>query len=359
MASLTIAATRSGDPAADARRIALVVGNSAYQHVSRLDNPAKDANGIAQTLTSLGFELVGGKAQLDLDKTAMEAAIRRFGEMLRSGGVGLFYYAGHGLQVRGVNYLVPVSANPAREADIDFELVDANLVLRQMEDASTRLNIVILDACRNNPFGGRGLRSVSTGLAQMQAPEGTIISYATQPGNVALDGNDGHSPFAKALMTTLVTPGLNVLDTFNKVGVAVKRDTGGSQQPWVSNSPIDGDFYFKGGGGGAAVAGGTPPAPAPAPTPTPSPAAGEDSEIVFWESIKGSTNPEDYRAYLDTYPNGRFAKLAAVRARTKPSEPQPRPQPQPSPPQQQAYASPPAQAQTNYARELTDFGVAP
>jgi len=122
--------------------------------------------------------------------------------------------------------------------------VDVNLVLRQMQGSGTRLNMVILDACRNNPFGARGLRSSDGGLAQMRAPEGTLISYATQPGNVALDGADGHSPYTRALASTIKQTGLDIFQTFNQVGLAVKRQTGGSQQPWVSSSPIDGNFYF-------------------------------------------------------------------------------------------------------------------
>jgi Caspase domain len=122
--------------------------------------------------------------------------------------------------------------------------VDINLVLRQMQGSGTRLNMVILDACRNNPFGARGLRSADGGLAQMRAPEGTLISYATQPGSVAQDGGDGHSPYTKALATTIKQAGLDIFQTFNQVGLTVKRVTGGSQQPWVSSSPIDGSFYF-------------------------------------------------------------------------------------------------------------------
>ena len=148
--------------------------------------------------------------------------------------------------MRGTNYLVPVSANPVREADVDFQMVDVGLVLRQMEGAGTRLNIVILDACRNNPFGGRGLRAADGGLAQIRAPEGTLLSYATQPGNVALDGDDGHSPYTRALVDTMQKPGLDVLQAFNQVGLVVKRATGSAQQPWVSTSPIDGSFYFAG-----------------------------------------------------------------------------------------------------------------
>ncbi|MEN3347884.1 MAG: hypothetical protein V7632_1519 [Bradyrhizobium sp.] len=234
-------------PAAADKRVALVVGNSAYQNVSRLQNPTSDAQMVAETLQRLGFALVGGRAQVDLDKSGFDGAIQRFGSQLIGADVALFYYAGHGIQVRGTNYLVPVSANPVREADVDFQMVDVGLVLRQMEGAGTRLNIVILDACRNNPFGGRGLRAADGGLAQLRAPEGTLLSYATQPGNVVLDGDDGHSPYTRALVDTMQKPGLDVLQAFNQVGLVVKRATGSAQQPWVSTSPIDGSFYFAGG----------------------------------------------------------------------------------------------------------------
>ena len=127
----------------------------------------------------------------------MDTAVQNFGRQVQGADVALFYYAGHGVQVSGANYLVPVSANPTREADVDFQMVDVNLVLRQMQGSGTRLNMVILDACRNNPFGARGLRASDGGLAQMRAPEGTLISYATQPGNVAQDGADGHSPYTE------------------------------------------------------------------------------------------------------------------------------------------------------------------
>ena len=230
--------------AASEKRIALVVGNSAYRNVPSLDNPRNDAKLIGDTLSSLGFTLIGGRAQLDLDKSALDNVVQNFGRQIQGADVALFYYAGHGVQVMGSNYLVPVGANPTREADVDFQMVDVNLVLRQIQGAGTRLNMVILDACRNNPFGARGLRSSEGGLAQMRAPEGTLISYATQPGSVAQDGRDGNSPFTKALATTVRTAGLDIFQTFNQVGLAVKRETGGAQQPWVSSSPIDGTFYF-------------------------------------------------------------------------------------------------------------------
>jgi hypothetical protein len=231
-------------PAQAERRVALVVGNSAYQYVSRLDNPANDARLMADTLRGLGFTLARGGALIDLSKSDFDAAIQDFGNQIAGADVALFYYAGHGIQVRGSNHLVPINANPTKEADVDFQMVDVALVLRQMEGSGTRLNLVILDACRNNPFGGRGLRSSAGGLAQMSAAEGTLVSYATQPGSVAQDGTDGNSPFTKALVQTLRLPGVGLFDVFNQVGLSVKRSTGGSQQPWVSSSPIDGTFYF-------------------------------------------------------------------------------------------------------------------
>jgi TPR repeat protein len=233
----------SGGPASAEKRIALVVGNSAYQNVTRLDNPKNDAALIATTMRDLGFMLVGNGPQLDLDKAGLDRAVQNFGRSIQGADVALFYYAGHGVQVNGSNFLVPVNANPTREADVDFEMVDVNVVLRQMQGSRTKLNLVILDACRNNPFGVGGLRAAQGGLAQMRAPEGTLISYATQPGSVAQDG-DVNSPYTRALASTVRRPGLDIFQTFNQVGLAVKRATGGEQQPWVSSSPIDGDFFF-------------------------------------------------------------------------------------------------------------------
>jgi hypothetical protein len=256
-----LAAVLSSLPATASERLALVVGNSSYDHVSSLDNPINDARLVAGTLSDLGFTLIGGGPQIDLDKRSFDKAVQEFGTRLQGADVGLFYYAGHGVQVRGDNYLVPVDANPTREADVDFQMLNAGLVLRQMEAAGTRLNLMILDACRNNPFGGRGLRTSGGGLAQMQAPEGTLISYATQPGNVAQDGVDGNSPYTKALATTMRSPGLDIFQTFNAVGLQVKRATGGAQQPWVASSPIDGVFYFVEGVPEVAVAAPPPQAP--------------------------------------------------------------------------------------------------
>ncbi len=282
-------------PAAAEKRVALVIGNSAYQNVSRLANPKNDAQLVADTLRRLGFTLVGGQAQVELDKASFDSAIQRFGSQLMGADVALFYYAGHGIQLRGTNYLVPISANPAREADVDFQMVDVSLVLRQMEGAGTRLNIVILDACRNNPFGGRGLRAADGGLAQIRAPEGTLLSYATQPGNVALDGDDGHSPYTRALVETMQKPGLDVLQTFNQIGLVVKRATGSAQQPWVSTSPIDGSFYFSGGTPGQ-VATADPPStvlPSPVLPPAASTAARTQSDFIFPDSDRRLLSEQD------------------------------------------------------------------
>jgi uncharacterized caspase-like protein len=227
------------------KRVALVVGNSEYRSIGRLDNASNDAKLLAEALTEIGFELVGDGAQFDLDKAGFDSAVQDFGNRLQGADVGLFYYAGHGVQVRGSNYLVPISANPTKDTDVDFQMVDVAVVLRQMEGSGTRLNLVMLDACRNNPFAGRGLRAGGGGLAQMQAPEGTLISYATQPGNVAQDGFDDHSPYSKELAEIIRKPGLDIFQTFNQVGLAVKKATGGAQQPWLSSSPIEGLFYFK------------------------------------------------------------------------------------------------------------------
>jgi formylglycine-generating enzyme required for sulfatase activity len=305
-----LAGILSASAVAADKRVALVVGNSAYRNVTRLDNPANDAKLLSETLRSLGFTLVGGGAQLDLDKASFDRTVQAFGAQLAGADVGLFYYAGHGVQVRGENYLIPVDANPTKEADVDFQMLDTNLVLRQMEGAGTRLNIVILDACRNNPFGGRGLavgraqdgdntrmRAATGGLAQMQAPEGTLISFATQPGNVAQDGADGNSPYARALADTIRKPGIGIFDAFNQVGLLVKRATGGAQQPWVSSSPIDGTFYFAPSAGAAAA----------------SVASGPAADEIAWNYLKGTTDVGALRRFADEFPSGTHKSEAEAR----------------------------------------------
>ncbi len=227
------------------QRVALVIGEAGYQHVDRLANPGNDAKLIADTLKKSGFTLVGGGAQLDLDRADFARLVQAFGKQIQGADVALFYYAGHGMQVDNTNWLVPVDANPTRQQDLDFQMINAELVLKQMDGANTRLNILILDACRNNPFANLGTRGVASGLAQMKAPDGTMISFATQPGNVAVDGAGADGPYATALAEAIRKPGLDIFHLFNQVGLSVKQATQGSQQPWVSSSPIDGEFYFS------------------------------------------------------------------------------------------------------------------
>jgi hypothetical protein len=226
-------------------RIALVIGNGAYASVGRLANPGNDATLVARSLKANGFTLIGGDAELDLDKSHFDRAVAEFGRAIAGADVALFYYSGHGLQVDGINFLVPVDANPSRRQDLDFQMVSADLVLRQMSGSGTKLNILILDACRNNPFEGTGLRSAGGGLAEMKAPEGTLISYATQPGSVARDGQGRDSPYTLALVDAIREPGLGLFPLFNRVGVTVEETTGGAQQPWFSASPIKGEFSFS------------------------------------------------------------------------------------------------------------------
>ncbi len=241
----------AGAPAmgAEQSRVALVIGNSRYASIGTLDNPGNDARLTAATLKGLGFTVIGGAALLDLEKPAMERAVREFHDRIGPGSIAFFYYSGHGLQIKGENFLVPVKASLRSEADAAFELVSAELVLRQMEHARASLNIVVLDACRNNPFAGRGMRAVRAGLAEIAAvPDGTVISFATAPGGLASDGETGarNSPYTLALNDALRRPGLDVLQVFNQVGVEVKRVTGGAQRPWISASPIEGSFLLAG-----------------------------------------------------------------------------------------------------------------
>ena len=210
----------------------------------RLANPGNDATLIAATLRQLGFTLIGNAAQDNVDKAHFDHLVEDFGRAIQGADVALFYYAGHGMQVGGSNWLVPTDANPTRPQDLEFQMVNADLVLKQMDGAGTRLNLVMLDACRNNPFATLGTRAVQSGLAQMRAPEGTMISFATQPGNVAVDGNGADGPYATALAAAMRQPGLDIFHLFNRVGLTVKHDTSGAQEPWVSSSPIDGEFYF-------------------------------------------------------------------------------------------------------------------
>lgn len=225
-------------------RIALIIGNSRYaSNLGALENPSNDARLVAGVLRTLGFDV---ELLTDGDQKAMKRAISRLGERLEKAGrgsTGLFYFAGHGMQSRGQNYLIPVGATIEREADVDLEAVAADTVLSQMEDASAATNIVILDACRNTPIL-RSFRSGLRGLARMEAPNGSFISYSTAPGSVAFDGDGRYSPFADALSKELGTAGQPIEIAFRNVRKAVLSSTEGKQTPWDASSLTD-TFIFK------------------------------------------------------------------------------------------------------------------
>ena len=305
-------------------RVALVVGNGGYDptNISRLDNPVGDARLMAKTLETVGFEV---SLVTDAGQDAMKRAIKAFGKRLRGSGenaVGLFYYAGHGVEADGDNYLIPLGAEVESATDLASDAVPAQWVLSRMEEAGNRLNIVILDACRNNPYEGR-VRSGGRGrgLARIDAPSGSYIAYSAAPGQVAADGEGENSPYTLALAAALVEPGLKVEDVFKRVRVRVEDETGRRgrmQTPWESSS-LRGDFYFvpprDGDDDPGPVAGGV----------TEDESDGDDiggdqvkaqhmeTERKFWASIEGSRNPAKFRAYLKKYgENGEFAELARI-----------------------------------------------
>jgi len=231
---------RNTAPAGEAEpRVALVIGNAAYAEGS-LANPVNDARDMAKTLRQLGFDVSSGE---NCDRRQMEDLIRKFGQKIRGGGVGMFYFAGHGVQVNGANYLIPIGAVIKGEAEVKYGAVDAGFVLAQMEEARNRLNIVVLDACRNNPFA-RSFRSSSGGLASIDAPVGTLIAYATAPGRTASDGNGRNGLYTKELLAAMRVTGLRIEDVFKQARSEVRRQSNNQQIPWESSS-IEGDFYFS------------------------------------------------------------------------------------------------------------------
>ena len=279
----------AGPSLAQAKQVALVIGNSEYKHTPRLANPKNDASDMGAKLKKLGFAVMVG---LDLDKAAMERAIRDFAEALGDAHAGLFFYAGHGLQVGGQNYLVPIDAQLRTASAIDFELVRLDLVHRTME-RETNTNILIMDACRNNPLARNLARALGTrstqigrGLAPVESGEGTLISFSTQPGNVALDGLGRNSPFTAALLKHIATPGDDLPTVLINVRNDVMQATARRQVPW-EHSAMTAKFYF------------VPPIP-----------TAQQVELAFWMSVKDSTSPAVLGTYLERYPNGEYALLA-------------------------------------------------
>ncbi|MBD2300633.1 DUF2808 domain-containing protein [Nostoc sp. FACHB-190] len=222
-------------------RTALIIGNSNYKSADTLVNPVNDATDIANSLRQVGFDVTLLK---DVDLRQMEEAIEKFNRQLRQGGVGLFYFAGHGVQVDGENYLIPVNARLEREQDVRYEAMAMGKVLNVMEDANNDVNFIILDACRNNPFT-RQWRSLQRGLAApTQAVKGTLIAYSTAPGTVAFDGDGRNSPYTTALLRNMKAPNLDVEQMFKQVRADVLNTTNGKQTPWESSSLI-GSFTFN------------------------------------------------------------------------------------------------------------------
>ena len=237
-----------------------MIGNGAYGSEGKLTNPPNDATDVYQALSGLGFEVM---LLRDANKRQIEEAIEQLNLQLRQGGVGVFYYAGHGVQVDGENYLIPIGANINYEDDVKYEAVPLGRILGAMKDARNPANLVLLDACRNNPYYKR-TRSGLRGLAYVQAVQGTFISFATAPGATTADGGGRNSPYTASLLKYIQEPNLLVPLLFQRVRELVIDQTGGQQTPWDSSS-LTGNFAFK-----LAEPGSSPPLPRPS-RPSPSP----------------------------------------------------------------------------------------
>jgi hypothetical protein len=311
--ALSVAALLVSSNAALAdKRVAFVVGNGAYKNVAPLPNPSVDAKSMAALLRNVGFDVVEGT---NLARDKMTAKLLEFGKKAEGADVALFFYAGHGIAVNGTNYLLPVDADLKSEMDVKLgAAINVDLTLEQtMADAKVKL--VFLDACRDNPFAAkirsaRATRSVSveSGLAEMKSGEGTLIAFATGPGQTALDGEAGtNSPFTRALMANIAAPGVEIQQAMTKVRAQVNEETNKNQLPWGHTNLI-GTVYLN---PVAAKAD----APAEAPNTLVVAAAGPASEVEleFWRSVKDSSKPEELNAYLTNYPNGTFKSLALAR----------------------------------------------
>jgi uncharacterized caspase-like protein len=278
------------------QRVALVIGNATYKD-SPLRNPVNDARAMAERLQQLGFVVIKRE---NMTARQVGSALREFRSRLSAGSVAAFFYAGHGLQVRGVNYLPTVDAEIDAEEDVPTQAIDLNKVLDVMEEAKTRLNLVFLDACRNNPFT-RKFRSAAGGLNKIDAASGTLITFATRPGSVAADGDGENGLFTEHLLMQMDVPGLPIEQLLKRVGAGVKLASKGKQDPWIEGR-IDGEFFFR------APAARAPAAPASASSP-----AFDPLELALWESVKDSRSTEELKAYLEQYPDGRFAGVARAR----------------------------------------------
>lgn len=285
----------------DEQRVALVIGNAAYRGDDALDNPVNDARLIARTLEQAGFQVTRKE---NLTRADMLAAMRQFGDQLGERSVAVMFYAGHGIQLRDRNFMIPVDAELTREDDVVVHGVDVGYMLDRMAAARSRVNVVILDACRDNPLAKRA-GTAARGLAQMDAPIGTLLAFATAPGKGAPDnaGGGANSVYSASLARHLLSRGLAVELMFKRVREDVVRNTAKLQVPW-EHSSLTGEFSFMPGVASAA--------PARAETDT-------DAELALWQRAETSTRSDEVRAYLRQYPDGRFAaaartKLASLQA---------------------------------------------
>ena len=314
-------------PALAAERVALVVGNAAYeQEIAALKNPVNDATAVAAALRRLGFEVIEGR---DLDEDTFYDKITAFDDAARSANMALFFYAGHGLQVNGRNYLAPVDLRLETRQDLKRGAIELADILEVMRSET---NLVILDACRNNPLARELARSLglsravaaSRGLARVESASGTLIAYATEPGAVAADGTGEHSPYTAALLEHLETPGLSVHDLFTQVTASVLQRTGEKQKPWTHSSLSKVVRLVPGEDPGPGVPG--PPGETNDRVSERLTAEQLAAERLFWESVKDSTDAADVQAYLDRYPGGTYEVLArnrlkALRDTTAPAVP--------------------------------------
>ena len=266
---------------ASSNRVALVIGNSSYSDAP-LKNPVNDARLVAKNLKRLGFKVI---LRTNASQQAMADAIGDFGQQLEQGSVGLFFYAGHGIQSRGNNYLIPVDSKLKREAQLKYNAIDAGQVLEEMRLAGNSLNIVILDACRNNPLT-RSFRSGKRGLARIDdMPRGTLLAYSTSPGDVAADGDGQNSPYTLALIDAMRQKDQPLELVFKEVTKRVQRSTRGEQLPWMTSS-VTGDFYFSGEGQSDL--------PAPIQIASADPDVASKDEREFWAEVKSDPSKEMY-----------------------------------------------------------------
>ncbi|WP_300449742.1 caspase family protein [Accumulibacter sp.] len=274
-------------------RIALVVGNGAYS-AAPLVNPAGDARAVAARLREAGFRV---DLKIDAPRRELQEAIRGFGDALArdNRAVGVFYYAGHGVQLNWRNFMLPVDARIQRPADIAAQGVDVGLLLESLGRARNPLNLVILDACRNNPFG-RDFRTDDRGLSQLDAPPGTLLAYATAPGNTADDGEGEHGLYTENLLKEMKVPGAPVEDVFKRVRLAVRRASAGAQIPWESTS-LEGDFAFV----GASV------------RDLSREQKEFEADLAAWNTLREASTPEPLEAFIRQRPSGKFAELAQHR----------------------------------------------